>query len=58
MRIVLILRRVMELEVEGRRQVGRPKMTWNKVVVEDMWKLNIMEDMAEDRKQWKQLISN
>ena len=26
-----ILRRAMELEVEGRRPVGRPKMTWSKV---------------------------
>ena len=52
-----ILRRAMELEVEGRRTVGRPKKTWSKIVEEDMRKLNIMEDMAEDRKQWRQLIS-
>ena len=26
-----ILRRAMELEVEGRRPVGRPKKTWSKV---------------------------
>ena len=47
----------MELEVEGRRLVGSPKKTWSKVVEEDMRKLNITEDMAEDRKQWRQLIS-
>ena len=47
----------MELEVKGRRPVGRPKKTWSKVVEEDMKKLNITEDMAEDRKQWRQLIS-
>ena len=47
----------MELEVEGRWPVGRPKKTLSKVVEEDMRKLNIMEDMAEDRKQWRQLIS-
>ena len=46
-----ILRRAMELEVEGRRPVGRSKKTWNKVVEDDMKKLNITEDMAEDRKQ-------
>ena len=51
-----ILRRVMELEVEGRSPVGRPKKTWSKVVEEDMRKLNITEDMAEERKQWMQLI--
>ena len=41
-----ILRRTMELEVEGRRPVGRPKKNWSKVVEEDMRKLNITEDMA------------
>ena len=35
----------MELEVEGRRLVGRPKKTWNKVVEEHMRKLN---NMVED----------
>ena len=51
-----ILRRAMELEVKGRRPVGRPKKTWSKVVEEDK-KLNIREDMAEDIKPWRQLIS-
>ena len=46
----------MELEVKGRRPVGRPKKTWSKVVEEDK-KLNIREDMAEDIKPWRQLIS-
>ena len=36
------------MEVEGRRPVGRQKNSWNKVVEEDMRKLNIMEDVAED----------
>ena len=31
-----ILRRAMELEVEGRRPVGRPKKTLSKVVEENM----------------------
>ena len=43
-----ILRRVME--VEGRRPVGRPKKTCIRVEEEDILrKLNITEDMAEDR---------
>ena len=42
----------MQLEVKGRRLVGRPKETWSKVVEEGMRKLNITEDMTEDRKQW------
>ena len=43
-----ILRKAMELEVEGRRPVGKKKKTWIKVVEEDMRKLNITEDLAED----------
>ena len=31
----------MELEVKGRRPVGRPKKTWSKVVEEDMKKIMI-----------------
>ena len=42
-----ILRRAMELEVEGRRPVGRPKKTWSKVVEEDMRKLNITKGKRE-----------
>ena len=49
--------RANELEMEGRGPVGRPKKTWSKVVEEGMRTLNITEDMAEDRKQWRQLIS-
>ena len=52
-----ILRRVYELEVEGRRPVGRPKKSWRRVVEEDMRRMNITEDMAEDRQQWRRLIS-
>ena len=46
-----ILRRAMELEVEGRWPVDRENKTWSTVVEEDMRKLNFMEGMAEDRQQ-------
>ena len=39
----------MELEVEGRRPVDRPKKNCSKVVKEDLRKLNITKDVAEDR---------
>ena len=52
-----ILKTAIELEVGGRRPVGRPKKTWSKVVEEDVRKFNLTEDMAEDRKQWRQLVS-
>ena len=41
MRIAYILRRAIELEVEGRRPVGRSKKTWSKVEEEDTRKLNM-----------------
>ena len=47
----------MELELQGRRPVGRLKKTWSKEVEEDMRKLNVTEDVTEDRKQWRQLKS-
>ena len=48
----------MELKVEGRRPVGRSKRTWSKLVEENMRNvLNITEDMAEDRKQWREFVS-
>ena len=53
-----ILRRAMKLEVECRRPIGRPKKTWSKIVEEDMRKLNITENLAQDRQQWRQLTSN
>ena len=41
----------MELVEQGRRPVDMPMKTWSKVEEEDTRKLNITEDMAEDRKQ-------
>ena len=52
-----MLWKAMELEVEGRTPISRPKKSWIKVVEEDMRKVNITEDIAEDRKEWRQLIS-
>ena len=46
-----------EIATENQLQVTRRK-TWSKVVEEDMRKLNITEDMVEDRKQWRKLISS
>ena len=47
-----ILRRAMELKVEGRKPIGRLKKTWSKVVEEGVRKLN-----TEDRTQWRQLMT-
>ena len=53
----IIFWRAMKLEVEGRRPVGRPKKTWNKVVEENMRNFNFTENMAEEGKQWRRFIS-
>ncbi len=52
-----ILRRALNFEVEGRRPPGRPKKTWRVVAKEDVRMLNIKEEMAMDRQQWRRLIS-
>ncbi len=52
-----ILRLALNFDVEGRRPLGRPKKTWRKVVEEDMRMLNITEEMAMNRQQWRRLIS-
>ncbi len=43
--------------LEGRRPPGRPKKTWRKVLEKDMRMLNVMEEMAMDRQQWRRLIA-
>ena len=53
-----ILKRVYDLDIGGRRPVGRPKKTWRKVVEEDMRTLNITEETVEDRQRWKTLITS
>ena len=52
-----ILKRVYDMDIGGRRPVGRPKKTWRKVVEEDMRMLNITEEEVVDRQRWKRLIS-
>ncbi len=55
---VLILRRALNFEMEGRRPPGRPKKTWRIMVVEeDMRMLHIIEEVAMDKQQWRRLIS-
>ena len=52
-----VLRRAVELEVVGKRLVGRPRKTWGQGVEEDLRHLNVREDMVCDRQQWRQLMS-
>ena len=46
-----------ELQVEGTRPRGRPRMTWNECVANDMKELGLRKEDAQDRTRWRGLIS-
>ena len=46
------VRRSMEMVIEGKRDVGRPRMTWVKAVESDMRVKGLMREDAEDRTKW------
>ncbi|MFS7997302.1 putative RNA-directed DNA polymerase [Helianthus anomalus] len=49
--------RVVEtLGVEGRRSRGRPKITWDERVRQDLQKLHLSESMVHDRSSWRRWI--
>ena len=43
----------MEMVIEGKRGVGRSRMTWVKVVESDMRVKGLMREDAEDRTKWR-----
>ena len=47
------VRRSMEMVIEGKRGVRRPRMTWVKAVESDMRAKGIMREDAEDRTKWR-----
>ena len=49
-------RRMLRMELPGRRPRGRPKRRFMDVVKEDMRVVGVREDEAEDRVRWKQMI--
>ena len=36
-----------------KRSRGRPKMSWSKVISHDLKSLELVEDMAQDRRLWR-----
>ena len=46
-------KRVMEMEMDGRRKRGRPKTRWMDRVKDDMKSLELEEDDALDRRAWR-----
>ena len=51
-------RKVMEMDVPGRRGRGRPKKRWKDCVVEDMREKNLQEHYVQDRTRWRRLTMN
>ena len=47
------VKRVMEMEVEGRRARGRPTMRWMDNIREDMRMRGVREEEAKDRSRWR-----
>ena len=52
-----VLRKALELEVEGGRKAGRPKKTWRRCVEEDTKEKNIDERSVYNRQDWRRLIA-
>ena len=50
------VRRSMEMVIEGKRGVGRPRMTWVKAVESDMRVKGLMKEDAEDRTKWRAML--
>ncbi len=48
---------VRTVEVEGRRPVDRPRKTWRKCIEQDLNKLGLREEMAQDRREWRRVIN-
>ena len=51
-------RRVMNLEVPGRRRRGRPRMRWRDCVENDMREKGMNVDAVDNRVEWRRLSKN
>ena len=49
-------RKIMEMELPGKRRRGRPKRRFLDVVKEDMKEVGVKEMDIEDRKMWRMMI--
>ena len=51
-----VRRKVMKMELPGKRRKGRPKRRFLNVVKEDMGKVGAKETDVEDRKAWRMMV--
>ena len=49
-------RRMLEMDLPGRRKRGRPKRRYMDVMKEDMIEIGVTEEDAEDRVRWRRMI--
>ena len=45
--------RMIKIEIPGKRTRGRPRRRWNDNIKEDMKKVDVSEEEAEDRVRWR-----
>ena len=50
-----VCRRVMNMEVPGKRKRGRPRKRWKDTIKEDMLEKNVQVDDTQDRSRWRRL---
>ena len=53
-----VAREVMEMEVNGTRKRGRPRIRWKDCIGDDMREKGLQDEMAHDRSSWRRLIRN
>ena len=52
-----ILGRTQHVVAPGGRPPGRPKKTWRRNMQEELASLNLQEEQAQNRDQWKRVIN-
>lgn len=53
-----VCRRVMDMEVGGRRKRGRPRLRWKENVANDTQEKRLREQDTQDRRRWRRLTWN
>ena len=49
-------RNILQMTVDGKRNRGRPKLSWRDLVKDDMARNQMTTEMAEDRRHWHVMI--
>ena len=52
------LKRVVNMEIPGRRRRGRPKTRWKDCVKRDMEEVGLTSDVAQERGTWKRIVKD